>query len=62
MKSVESNGFHFMNMNADQKITEICRCITTRQHSGISKHKGEHSAVFVEVFFLWIRTTRKNLL
>ena len=44
MKSVESNGFHFMNMNADPKITEICRCITTRQHSGISKHKGENFA------------------
>ena len=50
-ESVESNGFHFVDMNADPKITEICRCITTRQHSGISKHKGEHSAVFVERLF-----------
>ena len=50
-ESVKSNGFHFVDMNADPKITEICRCITTRQHSGISKHKGEHSAVFVEGLF-----------
>ena len=50
-ESVESNGFHFVDMNADPKITEICRCITTKQHSGISKHKGEHSAVFVEGIF-----------
>ena len=38
-------------MNPDPKITELARCITTRQDSGISKHKGEHSAVFVECFY-----------
>lgn len=40
-----------MDMNPDPKITELARCITTRQDSGISKHKGEHSAVFVECFY-----------
>ena len=38
-------------MNPDSKITELARCITARQDSGISKHKGEHSAVFVECFY-----------
>lgn len=35
-------------MNADPQLTETARCITARQDSGISKHKGEHSAVFIE--------------
>ena len=34
-------------MNPNPKITELARCITTRQDSGISKHKGEHSGVIV---------------
>ena len=37
-----------MDMNPDPKFTEIARCITTRQDSGIGTHKGEHSGVFVE--------------
>lgn len=39
---------YFVDMNADSKITDTARCITARQDSGISKHKGEHSAVFFE--------------
>ena len=46
-----TQAFYFVDMNPDPKITEIARCITTRQDSGISKHKGEHSAVFVECFY-----------
>lgn len=34
-------------MNVDPKLTKIARCITARQDSGISKHKAEHSGVFV---------------
>jgi DNA (cytosine-5)-methyltransferase 1 len=34
-------------MNPTPKITELARCITARQDSGISKHKGEHSGVLV---------------
>lgn len=37
----------FIDMNPNPKITELARCITTRQDSGISKHKGEHSGVIV---------------
>ena len=37
-----------VDMNPDPNFTEIARCITTRQDSGISTHKGEHSGVFVE--------------
>lgn len=37
----------FINMNPDPKITELARCITARQDSGISKHKGEHSGVIL---------------
>jgi DNA (cytosine-5)-methyltransferase 1 len=32
-------------MNPDPKITELARCITARQDSGIGNRKGEHSGV-----------------
>ena len=41
-------GFYFVDMNDNSKTTDIARCITARQDSGISKHKGEHSAVFFD--------------
>ena len=37
----------FIDMNPDPQITELARCITARQDSGISKHKGEHSGVML---------------
>lgn len=43
-----TQGYFFIDMNADPQLTETARCITARQDSGISKHKGEHSAVFIE--------------
>ena len=43
-----SQGVFFMDMNEDPKLTETARCITARQDSGISNHKGEHSGVFIE--------------
>lgn len=42
-----TQGYFFIDMNADPQLTETARCITARQDSGISKHKGEHSAVFI---------------
>ena len=36
-------------MNPPPKLTEKARCITTRQDSGVSKRKAEHSAVFVDL-------------
>lgn len=41
-------GLYFIDMNPDPKLTENARCITARQDSGISNHKGEHSGVFIE--------------
>lgn len=39
---------HFIDLNPDPELTEIARCITARQDSGISNRKAEHSGVFVE--------------
>ena len=36
-----------MDMNADSKVTHEARCITTRQNSGVSNRKGEHSGVII---------------
>lgn len=41
-------GLYFIDMNADPVITDVARCITARQDSGVSNHRGEHSAVLIE--------------
>lgn len=41
-------GTYFVDLNPDPKITEDVRCITARQDSGISNHRGEHSGVLIE--------------
>lgn len=43
-----TQGCFFIDMNPPPHLTEDARCITARQDSGISKHKGEHSGVFIE--------------
>ena len=35
-------------MNTNPALTDVARCITARQDSGVSNHRGEHSAVFIE--------------
>ena len=35
------------DMNPDPKVTELARCITARQDSGIDHHKGEKSGVIL---------------
>ena len=40
--------YSFIDMNFPPNLTEIARCITARQDSGISNRKGEHSGVFIE--------------
>ena len=40
-------GLYLIDMNPPPNLTEKARCITARQDSGVSHHKGEHSAVFV---------------
>lgn len=41
-------GLYFIDMNPNPIITDHARCITARQDSGVSNHRGEHSAVLVE--------------
>ncbi len=42
-------GYYAMciDMNPDPKVTELARCITARQDSGIGHHKGEKSGVIL---------------
>lgn len=42
-------GLYLIDMNFPPTITEKARCITARQDSGVSTHKGEHSAVFCDL-------------
>jgi len=42
-------GLYLIDMNYPPTLTEKARCITARQDSGVSKHKGEHSAVFCDL-------------
>lgn len=44
-----TQAFYFIDMNPSPKLTELARCITARQDSGICHHKGEHSGVMVIV-------------
>lgn len=41
-------GLYLIDMNYPPTLTEKARCITARQNSGVSSHKGEHSGVFAE--------------
>lgn len=41
-------GLYLVDYNENSKFTDTARCITARQDSGMSHHKGEHSAVFFE--------------
>ena len=43
-----TQAYYFIDLTPDPKLTEIARCITARQDSGISNRKAEHSGVFVE--------------
>lgn len=42
-------GLYFIDSNPPPNLTENARCITARQNSGVSHHKGEHSAVFCDL-------------
>jgi DNA (cytosine-5)-methyltransferase 1 len=41
-------GLYFIDLNERPALTTQARCITARQDSGVSYHRGEHSAVFLE--------------
>ena len=40
-----TQGVYCIDMNPEPKITELARCITARQDSGIGNRRGEHSGV-----------------
>lgn len=42
-----TQAYYFIDMNPNAKLTQLARCITARQDSGISHRKGEHSGVMV---------------
>lgn len=42
-----TQSYYFIDMNPNPQITELARCVTARQDSGVSNRKGEHSAVFI---------------
>ena len=42
-------GLYFIDCNPEPQMTDIARCVTARQNSGVSKHRGEHSAVFCDL-------------
>lgn len=44
-----TQAVYLIDMNKSPKLTELARCITARQDSGISKRKAEHSGVLVIV-------------
>lgn len=44
-----TQAYYFIDMNSNPKLTELARCITARQDSGINHRKGEHSGVMVIV-------------
>ena len=54
------DSLYFIDMNEGAKLTEHARCITARQDSGISKHKGEHSGVFIEETRAVLTPDREN--
>ncbi len=43
-----TQGYYFIDMNEDTKLTDHARCITARQDAGVCRHKGERSGVLVE--------------
>lgn len=43
-----TQGRFFIDMNAEPKLTEAARCLTTRQDAGVVKRRGEHSGVLIE--------------
>jgi len=42
-----TQAYYFIDMNPNAKLTQLARCITARQDSGISHRHGEHSGVMV---------------
>lgn len=44
-----TQAFYFIDMNPNAKLTQLARCITARQDSGINHRKGEHSGIMVIV-------------
>lgn len=54
-------GLYFVDMNPDPRVTSEARCITARQDSGISNHRGEHSGVLITGARAVITPDRENV-
>ena len=54
-------GLYFVDMNPNPIVTHHARCITARQDSGISKHRGEHSGVIITNARAVITPFRENI-
>ena len=54
-------GLYFVDMNPNPMVTHHARCITARQDSGISKHRGEHSGVIITDARAVITPFRENI-
>ena len=45
---IQQGTLHFVDLSVPPLVTEECRCLHTRQNSGIHRHKGECSGVLKE--------------
>ena len=54
-------GLYFVDMNPDPRVASEARCITVRQDSGISNHRGEHSGVLITGARAVITPDRENV-
>lgn len=45
---IQQGTLHFVDLSPPPLVTENCRCLNTRQNSGIHNHKGECSGVLKE--------------
>lgn len=54
-------GLYFVDMNPNPRVTSEARCITARQDSGISNHRGEHSGVLINGARAVITPDRENV-
>ncbi len=45
--SSSQGTLHFIDLNVEPKVTELSRCLHTRQDNGLHNHKGECSGVLV---------------
>lgn len=45
----DTQGYYFIDLNEGAGITDVARCITTRQDLDFGNHKGERSGVLIPI-------------